>query len=371
MPDAAPLDWAMKILFIVPYPTEGASNRYRIEQYLPFLESHGAHCCLRPFINTRFYKILYSRGNRIKKAIYFLYSSIKRLADTIRAAGSDIIFVHIEAFPLGPPMFELLFRALGKPIIFDFEDAIYMPSSDKSNIFKWAKFPNKFYSNVRLSAHVIVCNNYLREKLYNYNPLITVIPTSIDTDKFKLKADKPANDGIVIGWIGSHTTLPCLKQIFPALRKLSRKCKFILKIIGGGKEIQIPGIKVISEKWSLDKEVENFQSLDIGIYPLPDNEWAMAKTPFKTIQYMSVGVPAVASNVGGNKEIIQDGVNGFLAFSEEEWVDKLSLLINNPGLRNSMGRAGRKTVEEKYSLRVNRPKFLEIINTVYKNTYKI
>ncbi len=130
------------------------------------------------------------------------------------------------------------------------------------------------------------------------------------------------------------------------------------------------GIKVINEKLTLEKDVENFQSLDIGVYPLPDNEWAMAKTPFKTIQYMSVGVPTVASNVGGNREIIQDGVNGFLASSEEEWIEKLSLLIEKPELRQRLGIAGRKIVEEKYSLKVNAPKFIEVLNKVYDKKYR-
>jgi len=258
---------------------------------------------------------------------------------------------------------------MGKPIIFDFEDAIYLPSPNKENIFRWLRFPKKFYLNIGLSRHVLVCNNYLKKKLHSYNPDITVIPTCIDTDKFKLKTNKTSNDNLSIGWIGSHTTSSCLKQITPVLQKLAKKYKFTLKIVGGGNEIEIPGIKVINEKWSIEKDVENFQSLDIGVYPLPDNEWAMAKTPFKTIQYMSVGVPTVASGVGGNREIIQDGINGFLASNEEEWIEKLSLLIEKPELRQKLGMAGRKTVEEMYSLKINAPRFLEVLLKVYNEKY--
>lgn len=354
----------MKVLFIVPYPTEGPSNRYRVEQYMPFLREHDIHCCLRPFITTEFYRILYAKGNTFKKCIYFLISSVKRFGDIIRALKYDIIFIHIEAFPFGPPLLELIFRAMGKSIIFDFEDAIYLPVSQKS-LLRWLKFPGKFYLNMRLSSHVIVCNNYLKEKLCIYNPDITVIPTAIDTEKFKSKANKAEIDSLLIGWVGSHTTLPCLKQLIPALRKLSKKHEFILKIIGGNSEVEIPGIEIINERWELEKEVENFASLDIGVYPLPDNEWAMAKTPFKTIQYMSVGVPTVASNVGGNKEIIEDGINGFLASNEEEWIEKLSLLIKNPELRQKLGAAGRETVKDRYSLKVNAPKLLEVLRKAY------
>lgn len=352
----------MKVLFIVPYPTEGPSNRYRVEQFLPFLKERGIRYRLRPFISSGFYRIIYLKANTLRKIIYFVYSSIKRLLDIIRAINYDVIFVHIEAYPLGPPLFELLCFVVRKPIVFDFEDAIYLPAPSKSNLIRWLKNPGKFYTNLRLSSQVIVCNKHLKEKFIRYNHNIMVIPTSIDTDKFKLKDIRMASENLVLGWIGSHSTLPCLKQIFPVLQKLSQKYRFSLKIVGGGTDVNIPGINVINEKWTLGKDVENFQSLDIGLYPLPDNEWAMAKTPFKTIQYMAVGVVTVASCVGGNKEIIQDGVNGFLASNENEWIDKLSMLIENPELRRNIGIAGRKTVEEKYSLKVNAPKFLQVLN---------
>jgi len=360
----------MKVLFIVPYPTEGPSNRYRVEQYLPFLKEHGIHYCLRPFITSEFYKILYSKGNKIKKTTYFLSSCIKRLSDIIRIINYDIIFIHIEAFPFGPPLLEWIFYMIKKPIVFDFEDAIYLSSSDGRNRFKWLKFPQKFYSNIKMSSHIIVCNNYLKEKFYNYNSNITIIPTSINTDKFSVRNGKDLNNELIIGWIGSHTTLPCLNQIIPALQELSKKYKFTLKIVGGGRDFEVSGVKVVNEKWTLEKDVENYQSLDIGVYPLPDNEWAKAKTPFKTIQYMSVGVPTVASNVGRNREIIQDGINGFLASTEEEWIEKLSLLIENSELRRRLGMAGRKTVEERYSVKVNAPKYLEIFKKVYEERYK-
>ena len=151
----------------------------------------------------------------------FLKQFLKRITDIIRAIKYDIIFIHIEAFPFGPPLFELIFWAMGKPIIFDFEDAIYLPVSRKG-LHGCLKFPGKFYQNIRLSGQIIVCNNYLKEKLCIYNSNITVIPTAIDAEKFKLKADKAKLDKLLIGWIGSHTTLPCLKQLIPAFEKLSK-----------------------------------------------------------------------------------------------------------------------------------------------------
>lgn len=357
----------MRVLFIAPYPTEGPSNRYRVEQYLPYIKDNGIDYSLRPFVSSDFFKIMYKNGHQAKKVLYFLSATTKRLLDLIRAVKYDLIFVHIESFPFGPAIFEKIFVTLGKPIIYDFEDAVYLPNFRGANrMIDSLRCNNKFYQILRLSSHIIVCNRYMKELVSSYNPNVTTIPTSIDTDKFRLKNFDLKNKRPVIGWIGSHTTAYYLRQLEKVFMALAKKYDFSLKIIGGNKDFSIPGVNIINEEWDLKKDVDNFQQLDIGIYPLPSDERAMAKTPFKTIQYMSVGVPAVVSRVGGNIDIVQDGINGFLASNDDEWVEKLSLLIENPELRRNMGLSGRKTVEEKYSLKVNVPVFLDIIQKVYE-----
>lgn len=352
----------MKVLFIIPYPTEGPSNRYRVEQYLPYLEKNGIEYAVRPLISSDFFKILYKKGNSIKKIRYFLTSTANRFMDTLRVFRYDIVFVHLESFLFGPAFFEFFFRLIGKPVIYDFEDAVYLKDFKGRNSFlNLLRCSYKFYDILKLSAQVIVCNNYMKDFVFDYNRNVTVIPTSIDTDTFLLKEFTSVNAVPVIGWIGSHTTLYCLDYLRQALINLSREHDFVLKIIGGGKDFAIPGVRVINEEWSLANDVKNFQELDIGIYPLPLDERAMAKTPFKTIQYLSVGVPAVVSRVGGNNDIIQDGVNGFLVSNEKEWFDRLSLLIKNADLRKRMGLAGRKTVEQRYSVKVNAKKFIGVL----------
>lgn len=362
----------MKILFLVPYPTEGPSNRYRVEQYLPYLKERDIDYSLRPFIYSSFFKILYKKGNLEKKMLYFLAATQRRFSDAINSFKYDLIFVHIESFPFGPAILEWFFSKLGKPIIYDFEDAVYLPNFKRKNKFmNFLHYPEKFFKILKLSSHVIVCNKYMKELVYSYNKNVTVIPTSIDTDKFLLKQDVSNNKIPVIGWIGSHTTFLYLKQIFPVFQKLSEKHNFVLKVVGAGRDkIVIPGVKVINENWSIEREVDNFYSLDIGVYPLCDNEESKAKTPFKTIQYMAVGIPTVALNVSGNKEIIQDGINGFLVSTEKEWFDRLSLLIKKPEVRRTIGLSGRKTVEEKYSLKISAPKFFEVIRKVYYGRYR-
>jgi len=353
----------MKILFIVPYSTEGASNRFRVEQYLPYLDREGIKYDVRPFVSSQFYKILYSKGQGVKKIAYFIQAFLRRMIDVIASIRYDIIFIHREACPFGPPFFEWLIYSLGKPIIFDFDDAIFLQNYNLANKFyRFLKFPSKTKEIIKMSSGVTVPNIFLKEYACKFNRYVYIIPTPIDTDKFKRSDrlfDKPA-----IGWIGSFTTAPYLKVIFNIMQRLSRKYDFTLKIFGAGEAIDMPGVRVENYDWYLDKEVEYFQSIDIGIYPLADTLWAQGKAGFKAIQYMSVGVPVVASSIGMNKEIIQDGVSGFLVSSDQEWFDRISQLIEDPSLRQKMGLAGRRVVEEKYSVKINAPKYLEILKRV-------
>jgi len=360
----------MKVLFISPYPREGPSYRYRVEQYFEYLEKNGIKYLSRPFMFRSFYKIIYKPKKNFKKYVYFLLSSILRCIDFLRSFKYDIIFIHLEAYPIGPPFFEYLWTKFGKPIIYDLDDAIYLTSKESAyKIIKLIKFNKKIQTIIKLSKEMIVCNNHLKNYASNFKNenKIHIIPTSLNTDKFIPNQSNSTNKkGLVIGWIGSYSTASYLNQLKNVFKFLSSKYNFNLKIVGSNLLFQIDGVKIMNKEWSLSADLEDFQSLDIGVYPLPDNEWTKGKTGFKTIQYMAVGIPCVVSNVGRNKEIIQDGVNGFLADSEEEWIKKLSLLIENSELRKKMGVLGRKTVEERYSLKVNAPNFLDIIQRVYK-----
>lgn len=357
----------MRVLFLVPYPTEGPSNRYRVEQFLPYLKAEGIDYSIRPFISSAFFKILYKKGHVLKKIVFFLQSTVKRALDVINCHKYDVVFIHIESFPFGPAFIEWFLTKLRKPVVYDFEDAVYLPDfRGKNRFIKLLRYPKRFYQILSFSNQVIVCNKYMRDFVSRFKNGITVIPTSIDTQKFTLRDSSMQNQIPVIGWIGSHTTLYCLKQLEKVFIEIAKTHDFCLKVVGGGKDFSIPGVKVINEDWSLESDVGSFQSLDIGVYPLPSDERAMAKTPFKTIQYMSVGIPVVASRVGGNKEIIEDGKNSFLATTENEWIEKLVTLIKDENLRKSIGLAGRKTVEERYSVKVNAPRFIEVLKKAYK-----
>jgi glycosyltransferase involved in cell wall biosynthesis len=359
----------MKVLFWVPYPTEGASNRYRVEQYLSYLKTAQIKCSLRPFWSSCAYKILYKPRHYFKKLFFLIIGTISRILDLIRVMNYDVVFIHREAYPIGGPFFETILSIRRKPFIFDFDDAIFLPASSRTNNFiERFKNPNKVAKIIEMSRYVIAGNHYLLDFALQYNRYVSIIPTPIDTQRYYPEVKK-CNDEIVIGWIGSVTTLGFLdsmRDIFIKISKQFSRVKF--KIVGGHFFIDSLS-NIISKPWSLEEEIEDLRTFDIGIMPMPDNQWTRGKCGFKAILYMSMGIPCVCSPVGVNKEIITDGVNGFLADTKDEWIGKLSLLIENPQLRQRIGLAGRKTVEERYSVKVNVPKFLEILHNVYREKY--
>lgn len=356
----------MKILFWVPYSTEGPSNRFRVEQYLPYLEERGISYSLRPFWGSEVYKILYENGYYLKKIYYFLKGSLNRFKDLINLSDYDLVFVHRETYPIGGAFFEKI-ASRRKPIVYDFDDSIFLPtSSSANNIVYLLKNPRKIAQILKISTIVIAGNNYLRKYAIQYNKNVTVIPTPIDTDRYFPFKDHRRDEKIVIGWIGTYSTNKYLCIIKEVFLKLIRKygSRIEIRLMGCRDNfLNIPGI--VYKNWVLATEVTDLQQFDIGIMPVWDDDWTRGKCAFKIIQYMTVGASVVASPVGMNKEVIKDGENGFLAADEEDWLKKLSLLIDNVNLRDSFALKGREKVEKEYSVKITAPKFIAILEQAY------
>jgi glycosyltransferase involved in cell wall biosynthesis len=190
-----------------------------------------------------------------------------------------------------------------------------------------------------------------------------VLPTPIDTERFVPQEPRLSQSArTIIGWIGNPTGVPYLDELANSLRGLAKVHDFEVHVVGGTWECD--GVKVVCRDWSRDTEVQDTQSFDIGVMPLPDSEWTRGKCSFKLIQYMSCGIPAVASPVGMNREVIREGVNGFVAGSEDEWVEKLGKLLENEGLRRRMGEAGRSLVVQEYSVKALGPRFVEVLRNL-------
>lgn len=353
----------------MPYPTEGASNRVRVEAYIPFLEKDGIKCALRPFITPFFYSILYKKEYLVLKVMLFLFCTINRFFDIFRSFFYDIVFVHREAYPFGPCFFEKIFSLAGKPIIFDFDDAIYLSSTSDSNTYLGRlKQPGKVKEIIKASKAVIAGNTFLADYAKQFNDKVFVIPSCVNTDIYKPDYSRQAGKKITIGWLGSGTTekfLATLKNVFIALNKsFPGRLEYCFV---GGKFISDEVLNTVNIEWNLESERRSIANFDIGIMPMHEDEWTKGKCGYKAIVYMGMGIPVVVSNVGVNPEIVKDGINGFTAGSDEEWVNKLSMLVNDGGLRKKFSVNGRDTVEKYYSIKANYPKLKEVLVNAYGN----
>ncbi len=341
------------ILYVVPHRlNRSPGQRFRCEQYVKPLEEAGFTITYSNIISEKDDQIFYSKGKYLKKTWILFSSFFQRLKDVRRAKKYDIVFIYREAFMLGTTFFEKRLRVRNPRIIFDFDDAIWLNDTSQGNEnLSWLKKPSKTAKIIEMSDLVLAGNNYLANYAQPFNPRVEIMPTTIDTNYHKVENKEKKSSRICIGWTGTSTTLKHFETIIPILIKIRKKYNDLIyfKVIVNF-PYKVPELEIEASNWSLKDEIRDLSEIDIGIMPLPDDEWAKGKCGFKGLQYMSLEIPTIMSPVGVNTEIIQDGKNGFLAVGEEEWIEKLSVVIENPELRNKIGVAGRKTVIEKYSV---------------------
>lgn len=347
-------------------PGRSPSQRYRFEQYMPFLKEHGFNFTWSFLLEEHEDAIFYSKGNYLDKFLILRKTISKRKKDVPQFKNFDIIFIQREANFLGNSDFEKKAYESGAKVIFDFDDSIWLSDTSPGNKkFEWLKKPAKFFDNLKFAHAVIAGNDYLAEKAKTINKNVIVIPSTIDTTFHIPQPDLRNKDTIIIGWSGSISTIKHFELLLPVFRKLKAKYlhKIAIKIMGQA-HYQDASLDVTCITWNERTEVGTLNSFDIGIMPLPDDEWANGKCGLKGLSYMACGIATVMSNVGMNKQIINNGVNGFLINTEEEWFDKLVELIENKSLRDKLGEEGRKTVEEKYSVKANSNKYLQVFKSI-------
>jgi glycosyltransferase involved in cell wall biosynthesis len=357
----------MRLLALVPSVYDrNPSQRYRIEQWEPLLRARGVEITYKPFESKELNEVLYQPG-RVPEKLRLVAKSLSRRFSEVRAARDyDAVYILRETALLGPPVFERMLARMNVPFIFDFDDAVFERYVSPSNGYlSYLKFPGKTRTICRLAAHVMAGNDYLADYARAVNKRVTVIPTTVDTDKYTVEP-KPCTDPPVIGWTGSYSTVQHLRTLSGALRRLAERERFRLRVIGaeGVRLDGLEGIEVEVLPWRSETEVSDLRPIDIGIMPLPEDRWSRGKCGMKALQYMGLAIPTVCSPVGVNSAIIGDGENGMLAETEDEWVEKLTRLLRSPELRERLGRAGRETVEARYSAAVQAPRVFQIIESV-------
>ena len=360
----------MKFLFLTAHPIEDGGVRYRVHQFLPYLESAGHVCTVWPFSTQKLFRALQSKGRLAEKMLETLKCSVRRAIRLTDIANFDLIVIHREAFPFLAPLVEKWILRRHPKVIFSFDDAIYAGHEDVSTLNHPLLYRLKYGRGVdevlRDSLHVIAGNRILADYARRFNPRVSIIPTVVDCAQFSPKpVQTEKGRPLVVGWVGSRSTAPYLSAIEPALLELARSNpgKVCFRVFGCPQyKIDLPGLE--SLPFRLETAVADLQSIDIGIMPMPDTEWTRGKCAFKAIQYMASGIPAVASPVGITPEIIQNNVNGLLATSVDDWFRMLNRLLNDEPLRRRLALNGRKTIEESYSLQVWEPRFASLLESL-------
>lgn len=318
----------MKVAFITTR-LEKASARYRFGQFLPSMEGSSDFEVQSFVIPSGFLK----RCAFFKSLSYF-----------------DVVFLQKKLFS---SLEFFLLRKFAKKIIYDFDDAVMFNDSSKKDFSSKGRM-KKFINTVRQVDGVIAGNKYLKELALKHNSNVVEIPTSIDTTRYSAKSfDSSDSEHITLGWIGSKDTIFYLKNMEGTLGKIFDSNHSVKLEIISDVFIDFGGIPIVTKEWNSVRELEDLKGFDIGIMPLTDDPWSRGKCGFKLIQYMASGVVPVASPVGVNVDIIEHGVNGFLAASEDEWIDCVGKLANSPELRETMGIRAVETIKNKYSMGVN------------------
>jgi glycosyltransferase involved in cell wall biosynthesis len=353
----------MSVLVLAPYPFDRApGQRYRIEQWMPRLKELGIDCELAPFEDDALYDLMEQTGRWPWKASRLLASALRRLSVIPRAARHDAVFLFREAVIFGPALIESVV-ARRKPLVFDFDDAIWQARPNVLNpLAPLLKFQGKTATIARHARAVTAGNDYLAEWARRFNSSVFVVPSTIEMSGEYARTKQHAHGGpLVIGWSGSFSTLQYLAQLQPVLTELGRRRPFKLRVICNGPRPDWPGIDLEWIPWSSNAEVRDLLSIDIGLMPQPDDQWTRGKCGMKALQYMALGIPPVVSDNGVLPTIIDDGVNGFLAADPGRWLARLETLATDASLRERMGLAARRTVIERFSAAAQAPRVAAIL----------
>lgn len=357
-----------KILVICPFPQgEAAGQRLKYEQYFELWNHAGYEVSISSFMDLRMWKVVYSKGNYLKKILGFLRGLIRRFIDLFQLNEFDIVYVFMWGTPLGSSLYERILRKLSKNVIYDIEDNVMMQQSNTLNpITRFLRGPGKTNFLIKKSDHIITSSPFLNEYALSINlgNSATYISSSVDINRF-IPCNSYSNEDIItLGWTGTFTSKEYLDLIAPVLLKLSQRIKFKLRVIGNF-EYSLPGVDIEVIQWTKENEVVDLQGIDIGLYPLPQNDWVLGKSGLKAIQYMAFGLPTVATNVGTSPRIIQHMQNGILVNNEGEWENYLEMLINDASLRKRLGEKARETVKMKYSTDVIGAKYIAVLDSLY------
>lgn len=350
---------AIRVLALTRYSRMGASSRVRTIQYGRALGRLGIDLTCSSLFGEDYLKALYLGASRPAPIVF--KALLRRLSDLLRSKEHDVIWIEKELFPYLPAAVELSLLPKGIPIILDYDDAVFHNYDRGGSVIRRALLSDKIDRLMSHAQLVTAGNEYLAARATSAGcPKVVLVPSVIDLDAYVLPAQPEAQPQTTIGWIGSPSSTQYLALIESALAFVCQRHSSTLITVGAGK-LGLRGVPTKPKLWSEESEVESIRGFTVGIMPLRDGPGERGKCGYKLIQYMACGIPVVASPVGVNVDIVEHGVNGFLASTEEEWKLHLSRLLSDSALRARMGAAGRAKVEARYCLQVTAPQVAQLI----------
>ncbi len=348
----------MKILYLTRFGQQGASSRMRCMQYLPWVQGGDVECVVSPLFDDAMLQNKYRHGRYRAGALLWAY--LRRVRALIGARRFGLVWIEKEALPWFPAWLERwLLR--GVPYVLDFDDAIFHNYDRHRLVLVRRVFGRRIDALMAGARLVIAGNGYLAERAALAGaPRVEVIPTVVDLVRYAPKQAHRDAERPRIVWIGSPSTVQYLEELAEPLAALAKRHPFTLRVIGGG-AVRMRGVSMELVQWSSDTEAARIAECEVGIMPLRDTPWEQGKCAYKLIQYMACGLPVVASPVGANRDVVIDGVTGFLAQAPSEWTDKIDVLLRDSALRQRLGAAGRVRVEAEYCLQQTAPRLVRVL----------
>ena len=344
----------LNILFLTRYPEAGASSRYRVFQYVPHLEELGIRCTVQSFMDTPMYRLSLSSGGTLRKIGLTLRACLHRLRMLARFREFDVIYMQRELFPFGPPLVERLLKRMGVPLVYDYDDALFIKKPSRYNpIATFLRSPDKVRTLFRLVDVTVAGNDWLRDSAIADGGKAVTVEVAEDTARYTPAAAKFASRSgpVTIGWLGSPSTAKYLSEIEPELRAIAARHPDIRWEIMGSGDFAMDGVDWQIEDWSIAAEATALARYDIGLMPLPRQEWSRGKSGGKARTYMAAAVVPVVQSIGYNRELIRHGETGFLCEEGADWTRELEALIADVGLREQVAKAAQADVEQRFAPR--------------------
>jgi glycosyltransferase involved in cell wall biosynthesis len=350
----------MRALLLSTLPREGPSARPRLFGYERHLRARGIEPVYAPLLSSsaarRFYRL--GAAARASRLLAAAAGATGRLARLLRAGRFDVVVVHRDLLPRGNGVALRLLERAKVPWVYDFDDAVYLAPRDYVHAAEASrermaagKDPGEIEALVSGAAVVLAGNETIAGWARTRARDVRVQPTPVDTDVFRPPLVPGAAGEGVVGWIGSPTAAYCIRSLREALGRLGHRRRYTLHVVGAGEPVEVPGVRCVERAWSLETEADEYRALAVGLYPLPDNEWTRGKCGYKALVYMASGVVPVVSPVAVNAQIVEHGVRGFHATSDDEWIAHVDRLLGDAELRAEMSVRARAFVEERYSVR--------------------